>query len=316
MGEFLDRFPATEAIPTEKLHSGSWVDGSFTTWIGDPAKNRAWDLLTDARQVLADHPEATEAANPDAWEALYAAEGSDWFWWFGEGHSSNQDAMFDQLFREHVAGIYQALNLPVPAEVRRPVEIHMARGDHAPEGFIHPIVDGKGDPQDWDKAGRFQIGGARGTMHQSSTIQRIWYGVNHLNFFVRLDFQSGKKPGIDCPPELNLFWFYPDRMMYNSPIPLVELSDEPPLNFRFRHHLCVNLLTQTVWFQEAGEHSRWHSRASRAEVGLDTCLELAVPWADLNVEPDWAMRLVMVMSDGGRYRSYMPEHALIPIGVP
>jgi len=45
---------------------------------------------------------------------LYAAEGSDWFWWFGEGHSSNQDAIFDRLFREHLCGIYKALNEPVP----------------------------------------------------------------------------------------------------------------------------------------------------------------------------------------------------------
>ena len=64
--------------------------------------------------MLANHPEATEENNPEAWEALYAAEGSDWFWWFGEGHTSNQDAMFDQLFREHVAAIYDALGEPTP----------------------------------------------------------------------------------------------------------------------------------------------------------------------------------------------------------
>jgi len=70
-------------------------------------------LLAEARAVLANHPEATEENNSEAWEALYAAEGSDWFWWFGEGHSSNQDAIFDRLFREHLCGIYKALNEPV-----------------------------------------------------------------------------------------------------------------------------------------------------------------------------------------------------------
>lgn len=38
VSEYLDKFPVTAEIPCEKLHSGSWVDGSFTTWIGDPAK--------------------------------------------------------------------------------------------------------------------------------------------------------------------------------------------------------------------------------------------------------------------------------------
>jgi hypothetical protein len=104
--------------------------------------------------------------------------------------------------------------------------------------------------------------------------------------------------------------------MANSPVPLVELPDEAPLNYLFHHHLGINLLTQTIWFQQAGEYSRWHSRASRAQVGLESCLELAVPWADLQVDPDWSLRLTLVLSDGGRYRDYMPEHALIPIWVP
>jgi alpha-amylase/alpha-mannosidase (GH57 family) len=316
VSEFIEQFPPTETIPADQLHSGSWVDGSFTTWIGDPAKNRAWDLLTEARQTLANHPEATEETNPEAWEALYAAEGSDWFWWFGEGHSSNQDAMFDQLFREHLAALYQALNEPIPDNVCRPVEIHASRGDHPPEGFIHPVMDGRGDEQDWDKAGRIEVGGARGTMHRSSPIQRLWYGVDHLNFYLRLDFQTGVQPGKEIPAELNLLWFYADQPMHNSPIPLVDLPAEAPLNYHFHHHLGVNLLTQTVWLQEAGENFRWQSRATRAQVGVDTCVEISVPWADLHVPPDSSLRIALVLSDGGRYREYLPEHTLISIAVP
>ncbi|HEY9849289.1 MAG TPA: glycoside hydrolase [Leptolyngbyaceae cyanobacterium] len=316
VAEFLDCFPAKETLPVEKLHTGSWVDGSLTTWIGDSAKNRAWDLLTEARQVLAQHPEATEENNPEVWEALYAAEGSDWFWWFGEGHSSNQDAIFDQLFREHVAAIYQALNLPVPNNVIRPVEVHEARGDHRPEGFIHPIIDGVPDEQDWDRAGRIEIGGASGTMHRSSVIQRLWYGVDHLNFYLRLDFLNGIQLGKGCPPELNLLWFYPDRQMFNSPVPLANTPDVAPLNYLFHHHLGINLQTNSVRFQEAGEHWQWHSRPSRAQVAIDRCLELAVPWADLQIEPDYPIRMILVLSENDRFSSYLPENALIPIDVP
>lgn len=316
VSEFIEQYPPTETIPAQQLHSGSWVDGSFTTWIGDPAKNKAWDLLTAARQTLANHPEATEENNPEAWEALYAAEGSDWFWWFGEGHSSNQDAMFDQLFREHLAALYRSLNEPVPENVRQPVEVHEARGDHTPQGFIHPMIDGRGNEQDWDKAGRIEVGGARGTMHQSSPIQRLWYGVDHLNLYLRLDFQTGVQPGKEIPPELNLLWFYENRPMHNSPIPLVDLPKESPLNYAFHHHLGINLLTQTVWLQEAGEYSRWQSRASRAQVGIDSCVEIAIPWADLQVEPDYGLRLVIVFSEGGRYRQYLPENGMLAISVP
>jgi alpha-amylase/alpha-mannosidase (GH57 family) len=316
VSEYLDQFAPRVTLPADKLHSGSWVDGSFTTWIGDPAKNRAWDLLTEARQVLAKYPEATEENNPEVWEALYAAQGSDWFWWFGAPHSSNHDAMFDQLFREHLTVIYQSLNEPIPSALQRPLEIHAARGDHPPEGFIHPQINGKANEQDWDKAGRIEIGGARGTMHRSSMVQRLWYGVDHLNFYLRLDFKSGITFGTDCPPELNLFWFYPSRTLYNSPIPLVELPDEPPLNYLYHHHLGVNLMTQTIWFQQATEQFRWHSHASAAQVGVNSGVQLAVPWADLKTEPDSSLQLVLVLSDGGRYRSYLPENSLLPLGMP
>ncbi|WP_416672853.1 glycoside hydrolase [Egbenema bharatensis] len=317
VSEFLDRFPPTVPLPAHQLHSGSWVDGSFSTWIGDSAKNRAWDLLIQARQTLANQPEATEENNPEAWEALYAAEGSDWFWWFGEGHSSNQDAMFDQLFREHLTTLYQALNQPVPVEVRQPVEPHLPRGDHRPDGFIHPVIDGIGDEQDWNRAGRIEIGGARGTMHQSTLVQRLWYGVDHLNLYLRVDFKTGAKPGVELPSEAHLLWFYPDRPMPVSPAPIAELPDQPPLNYLFRHHLGINLLTQTTWFQEAIGYYQWHSRVSRAQAAFDTCLEVAIPWADLPaVEPDWTLRLVVILADEGRYCSYLPENKFIPVDVP
>ena len=317
VSEFIEKFPATVTLPSDRLHSGSWVDGNFTTWIGDPAKNRAWDLLTTARQVLANHPEATEENNPDAWEAIYAAEGSDWFWWFGAGHSSNQDAMFDQLFREHLAALYEALNEPVPVDIRRPIEVHVAPGNHEPSSFIHPVIDGNGNEQDWHKAGVIEIGGARGTMHQSSNVQRLLYGVDHLNLYLRLDFKPGAKPGADFPPELHLLWFYPDRLMKNSPAPIAELPDELPVSYLFHHHLGVHLTTQSTWFQEAVENYQWRSHHTRAQVAFNTCLEIAVPWADLQqVEPDWALRLVIVLADEGRYMGSIPEDSLISMDVP
>jgi alpha-amylase/alpha-mannosidase (GH57 family) len=317
VSEFLDQYPPIKVLPTQSLHSGSWVDGSFTTWIGDPAKNRAWDLLTEARQVLANHPEATEESNPEAWEALYAAEGSDWFWWFGEGHSSNQDAMFDQLFREHLIALYQSLNEPVPPTVRAPVEAHGDRQDYRPQSFIHPVIDGRGDEQDWDKAGRFEVGGARGTMHRSSVVQRVLYGVDHLNFYLRVDFKAGAKPGVDLPPELHLLWFYPDRPMANSLIPIADVPDVSPVNYLYHHHLGIHLSTQSTWFQEAGDYSQWISRPGRAKVALDTCLEISVPWADLHgVQPDWSLQLLMILADEGQFVDFMPEEALISLNVP
>ncbi len=312
VSEFLEQFPATATIPGTQLHSGSWVDGSFTTWIGDPAKNRAWDLLAEARAVLAKHP-ATEETNPAAWESLYAAEGSDWFWWFGAGHSSHQDAIFDQLFREHLYGIYQALNEPIPANIRQPVEAHEDSVHRQPQGFIYPALNGQGEEQGWEKAGRWEIGGARGTMHQSNPTQRLWYGVDRKYFYLRIDFQAGVKPGLDYPAQLHLLWFYPDRAMHNSPVPLENVPDAPPVNYLFHYHLEIDLLTKLTHLQEAGENNQWHSGVSHALVALDCCLEVAVPWVDLQVPSEYPLQLIVMMADDGHFNSYLPENALIPI---
>ena len=41
VSEFLQQFPPSTTLPADQLHSGSWIDGSFTTWIGDPVKNKS-----------------------------------------------------------------------------------------------------------------------------------------------------------------------------------------------------------------------------------------------------------------------------------
>jgi alpha-amylase/alpha-mannosidase (GH57 family) len=316
VSEFLDRFPPTATIPLEKLHSGSWVDGNFRTWIGDPAKNRAWDLLTEAREVLARHPEATEETNPEAWEALYAAEGSDWFWWFGEGHSSNQDAMFDRLFREHLCALYQALGEPIPDSLQQEVEPHDNQGDRLPMNFIHPLIDGRGDEQDWDKAGRIEVGGSRGTMHRSSLVQRLFYGWNHLDFYLRLDFQAGTKVGQDIPTELHLLWYYPNINCHISPVPLSGMPDEAPLNYFFHHHVGINLVAQSVWLQESIDGWQWQTRATRASVAFDRCLEISVPWADLHIQPDYSLSLIAILAERGEFRGYVPEKGTISMQAP
>jgi alpha-amylase/alpha-mannosidase (GH57 family) len=45
VSEFIEQFPAYRNYSRlSQLHSGSWVDGSFTTWIGDPAKESSLGL--------------------------------------------------------------------------------------------------------------------------------------------------------------------------------------------------------------------------------------------------------------------------------
>ena len=90
------------------LFTGSWIDevGSapgvdLGTWIGEAEENRAWELLRETREQIATAG-VTPASAPRSFDALYAAEGSDWFWWFGDDQDSGSDEEFDDLFRMHL----------------------------------------------------------------------------------------------------------------------------------------------------------------------------------------------------------------------
>jgi alpha-amylase/alpha-mannosidase (GH57 family) len=115
-------------LPRElpSLISGSWVYADFSTWIGDPDKNRAWDLLCAAKiefdRVMAsgqlDDQEKASAARQ-----LASCEASDWFWWFGDIHPARNVASFDRLFRHALSNLYRVLKLPIPAQLSDPVSL-------------------------------------------------------------------------------------------------------------------------------------------------------------------------------------------------
>lgn len=101
-----------------QVAAGSWVYGTFSTWIGSKDKNLAWDLLCAAKKTY-DKVLSSNSLNADQLAAcerqLAICEGSDWFWWFGDYNSSDSVASFDQLYRRNLINLYTLLQQPVPA---------------------------------------------------------------------------------------------------------------------------------------------------------------------------------------------------------
>lgn len=100
-----------------QIAAGSWVYGTFSTWIGSKDKNLAWDLLCEAKKVY-DKVLSQGKLKPKQLEAcehqLAICEGSDWFWWFGDYNSSDSVASFDLLYRRNLINLYTLLEQPVP----------------------------------------------------------------------------------------------------------------------------------------------------------------------------------------------------------
>jgi alpha-amylase/alpha-mannosidase (GH57 family) len=119
--------------PLQKVMAGSWVHGTLATWMGDPAKNRAWDLLCEAklafdRVMLAGtlDTEQRDAAS----RQLALCESSDWFWWFGDYNPAEAVSQFDRLYRRQLMNLYQLLGMEAPASLAQPISAGGGTAEH------------------------------------------------------------------------------------------------------------------------------------------------------------------------------------------
>ncbi len=282
----------------QKLHSGSWIDSDFHIWIADPVKNRAWELLGHARRRL---ERAVEAGAPAeqverARAHLLAAEGSDWFWWFGEPFHSAEDGLYDRLFRAHLAAAWSALGEATPSELEVPVDGGArAQAVREPRGLIRPTVNGRvGSYFEWIDAGRFDV--PRGSaMAEAPLVQQVHFGFDERQLYVRLDpAPEGRARLRAATLELLL---RDDAREFSLTAPLASHA----LRIRQRR------LDGTAAFADGG---------AAGELAFDEIVELAVPFAALGLGPGARAELaVRILEDGVPLARY-PRDAHLPIAVP
>src|SRR6185312_3569479 len=124
-----------------------------------PDDQRGWSQLAEARQALESPGDADEAAIRRAREELLIAEGSDWFWWYGDDHSSEHDFEFDDLFRRHLRNVYKLLQKPTPDELFvSNISTAAAPEQTDPSGLITPTLDGEDTSYfEWLGAGALEV---------------------------------------------------------------------------------------------------------------------------------------------------------------
>ena len=114
-----------ESLETiDKLYPASWFQPHFATWIGENDENQAWDYLYQTRIDFEDAKQSQKISNEQieqAYEYLLLAEGSDWFWWYGDDQDSYVDEYFDKAFRTLLSNVYIELNIEIPEFLRNPV---------------------------------------------------------------------------------------------------------------------------------------------------------------------------------------------------
>jgi alpha-amylase/alpha-mannosidase (GH57 family) len=205
--------PVADHTELEPLAAGSWIGGTFSTWIGETEENKAWGYLRKARGDLAasglaaPNPLATAPAPEAGWlyevyhayDSIYAAEGSDWFWWYGIDQTtpSNDDSPFDRAFRSQLLGMYQHLNLAlqklgkalIPVPDFAPLIQAKPKFLEGPYGgpLPAPVIDGAFLPNEteWSPPGGFFFDSDSSTaISATDDLITVYYGYDEAAFYV------------------------------------------------------------------------------------------------------------------------------------
>ncbi len=258
-----DAIAASTPLPLTRLAAGSWIRSDFTTWIGHPEENRAWELLQQTRDEIIGNEIDLALNNPaeplsELVRELLRAEGSDWFWWFGDEHVTAQADIFDRLFRLHLEALYHLKGLPAPARLHQSIKPAAASVESLePSACFTPQIDGRvGDYFEWLAAGRINLA-AGGAMHANrESLEQMFYGYDREQLYFRLDQAELLKHLCGEQGSFEL-----------------RLSGQQLFQLRF----CF--ATQTLNLHQAGV------KIGTGRAACDQILELAVPLAALLIAP-------------------------------
>ncbi len=176
--------------PIKHIRAGSWINGNFSIWIGHKDDRIAWKALSDAHKaVLAVKDNINQDSFEKALAEIHIAEGSDWFWWYGDEHTAENKSDFDVMFRYHLSEAYKYIGAPIPDYLLQPLGKQVLTKQLVlPKGQITPKIDGIIHESEWDNAGYYDAKASMSAMHKvGELVHRIWFGADESNIYFRCD---------------------------------------------------------------------------------------------------------------------------------
>jgi alpha-amylase/alpha-mannosidase (GH57 family) len=304
IGEAIARHQPDNFRPLQRLVPGSWINANFNVWIGSPEENRAWDLLSEARDYYDRHSQKVSAAQRKlAWEELLIAEGSDWNWWYGPEHHSANDRDFDELYRRHLSNVYHALEGVPPEELNTPIISGVVRPSYIPQtAYVRARVDGVVSGYfEWMGAASYTSDHRTCAMHgRQFLLDAVFAGLDADSVSGRLDFRHSVPEGAY-------------RLMVNLEVRRDERDRKSPME---SYRLAVDAHGHTLqkWVLSNGQERRklasfssgdGKSTSNGVEVALREIFEFRIPFALLGAQRGSRIRLRFAI-----WRDHLPVDSL------
>ncbi len=313
-----DDFIKTHSInyKLNKIATGSWA-GDLSTWIGEKEENDAWDELANARKAVLAHKDNKNFK--DAMEDIYAAEGSDWFWWYGDDHDSGGlDAFFDKQFKADLIEAYKLIGyqkLDIPQRlfiINKP----SAHPNHA-IGFAKPIIDGKlSNPKEWNNAGLFLDKESNVMVNSQDVIKDVYVCRDNNNLYVRVDTN---KKAIDLFKNDGTFRIgvYTDKPNAEYTTAFPEDSDKN-LGFALANQFMVKTIFHKLkcYYKKADPNGRWGLAGFLKTFAVDDFLEIKIPFSDIGVKAGQTFNIAIVAESHRKIIDTVPNESVIKVMLP
>src|SRR5262249_48202829 len=218
-----------------------------------------------------------------------------WFWWYGDDHSSSQDALFDYLFRKHLQNVYLLLGDTPPPELSRPIKRHIQKAIHTmPRAFLEVKIDGRQTFFEWISAGRYTSQNERGTMAlvTPGSIKDVYFGFNLQSLLVRVDFDTPACEALTDYDALRVGFIEPAGWSV-----VIHRPPRPPPIVEFHGPLGV--------LSSAG-----------IDIGIDQIVEFAIPFSSLGVKVDEPIQFYVELLEGTQSRDRAPREGAIHLTCP
>jgi alpha-amylase/alpha-mannosidase (GH57 family) len=279
------------------LHAGSWINHNFDIWIGHQEDKTAWNLLERTRTFL-HNARCDQDLAKRAWKEIYIAQGSDWFWWYGDEFASATDAVFDFLFRMHLKNVYTLLGAKVPLDLNEPIKSSLKMTlVHEPRAFIEPSIDGHVTTfYEWENAGMYVFNDAMSAMQTSlRTFNTLYFGFNVSSLFFRLDLNDSIENvsalSADCAIEI---------VMRGSLFRLVfAIQKEPSLVLSECHDGVVTVISDFS-----------------GEIAFESIFEVRISFSSLGLSPQDSLSFSICVIENNIVSEKWPQYDGIRLIVP
>jgi alpha-amylase/alpha-mannosidase (GH57 family) len=289
--EFLELEAHRKPLPS--VVSGSWIYGNLATWIGHSEKNRAWELMAMTRRTLS----SVQLGEPDAgsleeaFQEMMTAEGSDWFWWFGDDHQTENAAEFDSLFRGRLKNVYRLLGRTPPADLEEPVKKTLSKATH--QNPVHTMtaqLDGMvSDYYEWISAGYALPGGGESMHRTARLLEKIYFGFDLKSLYMRVDLAQEMISKFPLTAAIQVRFASPQR--------------------------CILMLERT---EQAGWRctpAAWPVPELAPALAAGKILELEIPLNALGVQKATDVTFSILVVDNGHEMERFPSTGLLTLPV-